>query len=125
MSTVYEIESIIRNSISHEIGRLSNSYTLKSFPEILLMRIKSCYTLTILNEHRNNKEVLRRYEKLAISLRASKVSIENRILDKYRNIIIIGSVKNKVIPVYYKNCVFTDSFGFVSENCENCIVEGG
>lgn len=118
-----EIERIIRESISSDFAWLPKVYYITTFPEILIKRLPSCFMITISDEHNENEEVIRRCEKLAISLRASKILIENRILDKYRKIILtLSDYNDETIPIYYKDCIFAFKQDLISENCENCII---
>ena len=125
MTPADEMEQIIKEIVIHDDidPRYSYSYSIKAFPEIFLLKHTFYYTVEILEDHRQNADIIKKYEKLRDELESRKITIENHILDKDRNIVFHIKSLRKHVPIYYKDCAFTDHYIFNGDNCENCIVE--
>lgn len=123
MTPAEEIEYIIRESITHDFDGISKSYKITSFPETHLMKFSSCYKISIMKNYYQNAAIIKKYEEVRNIVNNRKIIIKNKIIDKDRGISMGGVFKPAMVPIYYKDCVFTDHNVFLAENCENCIVE--
>ena len=126
-----EMEQLIKEFVSHE-KEISDDefYTIKSFPEIFIMKIPSYYSIKLMSKYKQDSDVTKRYEEFRNELSSRKITIENKILETDLAIAMYGakddSIFNldcKIFDIYYKNCIFTSPFYFITYNCENCIVE--
>lgn len=118
-----EIEYIIKE-IAVNADMLS-CYIIKSFPEIYINKFVSHYSLRILKDYRENYAIIRRSENVINSVISRKITIENKVIDRDRGIVIRGNDSSKYIQTYYKNCIFTDNSVVYGKHFENCIIEKG
>ena len=116
------IEYIIKEIAVNENGKIK-SYKITSFPEIYVMKYKLYYTVEIMKKHRQNADVIKRFEELINELETRKILIENKIVDLNRKILFRENWSDIYFNIYYKDCVFTDPLTLIGTNCENCIFE--
>ena len=122
MTPAEEIEYIIKEITEHKIDDIK-SYTIKSFPEICLLKRKFNYVVEIMKDYRQNDDVNERFKELIDEIRTRKITIENRIVEKNNSIALRGDILMALVPIYYKECIFTYPHTLIGTNCENCIVE--
>ena len=123
MTPAEEMEQIIKEIAVYDKIDDVKSYTIKTFPEISFLKYVFYYVVEILEDHRQNVDVIKRFEELRDELRTRKITFENKIVDLNRKIVFRGIGFSKYVPIYYKNCVFTLPYTIAGSNCENCIVE--
>ena len=124
MTPAEEMEQIIKEIAVYDKIDFTKSYTIKSFPEIHIMKFRTCYTVEISKVYQYYGDVNKRFEEFANEVKNRKITIENKILDMGRNILFEGNYSDTLVPIYYEDCVFTSpGVVYIDSNCENCIVE--
>ena len=123
MTPADEIEYVIRKISMHEKNDIPISYKITSFPEITLIKLPSYCTVEILKEYRQNDDVNKKTEELRKELGTRKITIKNQIVYTDRKIVIRGDSVFEVIPIYYKDCIFTNPHTLIGTNSVNCIVK--
>lgn len=125
MTPADEIEGLIRASIDAMID--SSTYyndSIETFPEIYMMKLQHHYTIGFRKAiYHENARIVHKFKELGKALAARKILIENQTI--YSNFRIELTAKHTsldTIPIYYKDCVFTEPKTVIGENCENCIV---
>ena len=94
------------------------------------MKIPSYYSIKLMSKYKQDIDVTKRYEEFRNEFSSRKITIENQILETDLAIAMYGAKEDsifnldcKIFDIYYKNCIFTSPFYFITYNCENCIVE--
>ena len=123
MTPAEEIECVIKEIAAHKNGGISTYYTIKSFPEIYIMKLTSYYTVLLKEDCYKNEEIVKIYKEFVKEFVDRKIIIENHILDIDRNIVFHVNSLTTSVPIYYKGCVFTDPYTLIGMFCENCTVE--
>lgn len=117
-----EIENIIQETVMNDFCGVLESYPMTTFPETHIIKISACYILRIDKHCYQNEEVIKRYKEVRNHLYNRKIIVKNKILDKQRDISMGGISEFAVVPIYYEDCIFTNSNLSLGLYCENCII---
>lgn len=116
-----EIECLIHQSIDGTIDITAKSQELTAFPNVYIRKLSSFYEIGIGTNkvYPKNSGFNKSYEELIAKLESRKITIKNKTI--FRSINIMSTYNYKIIPIYYKDCIFTDRLDSMTINCENCI----